>query len=61
MTALTTFLDTYWWIIPLVMMGLCFLTMRKGGMCAGWWEANERMEPLLTCWTGGSQKEVREK
>jgi uncharacterized membrane protein len=42
MTALTTFLDTYWWIIPLAMMGLCFLTMRKGGMCSGWWEADDR-------------------
>jgi len=40
MTTLTTFLNTYWWIIPLAMMGLCFLAMRKGSICCGMWEGH---------------------
>ena len=40
MTTFTTFPNTYWWIIPLIMMGLCFLAMRKGGICCGMWEGH---------------------
>jgi uncharacterized membrane protein len=41
MTAFMTFLNTYWWIIPLIMMGLCFLAMRRGGLCCGMWEGHQ--------------------
>jgi uncharacterized membrane protein len=41
MTAFTAFLNTYWWIIPLIMMGFCFLTTRKGGICSGMWEGHQ--------------------
>lgn len=41
MTAFTTFLDTYWWIIPLIMMGFCFLAMRRGGVCCGLLEGHQ--------------------
>ena len=40
MTSFTAFLNTYWWIIPLTMMGVCFLAMRKGGICCGMWEGH---------------------
>ena len=47
MTTLSAFLDTYWWIIPLAMMALCFLAARRGGMCSGGWEADESGENAL--------------
>ncbi|NIS74911.1 MAG: hypothetical protein GTO08_06455 [Deltaproteobacteria bacterium] len=31
MNGLASFLDSYWWIIPLVMIFLCFLGMRGRG------------------------------
>jgi uncharacterized membrane protein len=47
MTALTTFLDTYWWLIPLAMMGLCFLAMKKGSICCGLWEGHRSDDSAL--------------
>ena len=40
MTAFMTFLGTYWWIITLLIIGLCFLTMRTGSICCSMWEGN---------------------
>ena len=47
MTAFTTFLETYWWLIPLIMMGLCFRAMRKGGICCGMWEGHRSDSSVL--------------
>lgn len=47
MTVLGAFLDTNWWIIPLVMMGLCFLAMRGGGMCSWWRDEDHPDENAL--------------
>ena len=33
MYADATFWNTYWWIIPLVMMAFCFFGMRGRGFC----------------------------
>ncbi len=33
MYADVSFWDTYWWIIPLVIMAFCFFSMRGRGFC----------------------------
>ena len=38
MTAISAFLETYWWLIPLAMMALCFLASRDGNICCGLWD-----------------------
>ena len=40
------FWSTYWWIIPLGMMLLCFFGMRGKGMC-GWRDDRDRVESSL--------------
>jgi len=35
MTSLTVFLKTYWWLILLGMMALCFLSRKDSGICCG--------------------------
>ena len=43
------FWSTYWWIIPLGMMLLCFFGMRGKGMCGmgGWRNDRDRVESSL--------------
>ena len=43
------FWSTYWWIIPLGMMLLCFFGMRGKGMCGmgSWRDGSDREESSL--------------
>jgi len=44
-----SFWDSYWWIIPLGMMLLCFFGMRGKGMCGmgSWRDDSDREESSL--------------
>ena len=40
MNSLAIFLETYWWLIPLGLIALCFLVVRHGSICCGMWEGH---------------------